>query len=203
MRTPRALEAARSPITRPLLTLLVTALILVWTAPAGASTGQTGGFAAAAQLTVEGNAPVVEGTLEQCMTTGEQGDRSATFFGEMTAVSGTARMAMKIEVQERTPDEELFRTVSAPGLGVWRDSQPGVKIYKYVRQVTNLSGPAVYRALVHFHWLNDKGEVMRRAERYTSTCMQPAPAVTPAPTTPPTSPTPPTSGAGASMSSTG
>ena len=54
---------------------------------------------------------------------------------------------MRIEVQERLPGEELFHTVSAPGLGVWRGSAPGVKIYQYVKQVTNLSSPAVYRAL--------------------------------------------------------
>ena len=87
----------------------------------------------------------------------------------MTAVAGTARMAMRIEVQERMPGEEAFRTVSAPGLGVWRGSAPGVKIYQYVKQVTNLSSPAGYRALVRFHWLNDKGYVIRRAERLTPT----------------------------------
>ena len=81
-------------------------------------------------------------TVEQCVTTGEQADRSATFSGEMTAIAGTARMAMRIEVQERLPGEELFHTVSAPGLGVWRGSAPGVKIYQYVKQVTNLSSPA-------------------------------------------------------------
>ena len=33
----------------------------------------------------------------------------------------------------------------------------GVKIYQYVKQVTNLSSPAIYRALIRFHWLNNKG----------------------------------------------
>jgi hypothetical protein len=102
----------------------------------------------------------------------------------MTAVAGAARMAMRIEVQERMGGEELFHTVSAPGLGVWRGSNLGVKIYKYVRQVTNLSSPADYRALVRFHWLNDKGYVIRRAERYTLQCAQPA-LPTPSPVTPP------------------
>jgi hypothetical protein len=104
----------------------------------------------------------------------------------MTAVTGTARMAMRIEVQERLPNEELFHTVSAPGLGVWRGSAPGVKIYQYVKQITNLSFPADYRALVRFHWLNDKGYVIKRAERHTLECVQPALApVTPAaPVTP-------------------
>ena len=89
----------------------------------------------AAQTDAAGGAAA---TVEQCVTTGEQTDRSATFSGEMTAIAGTARMAMRIEVQERLPGEELFHTVSAPGLGVWRGSAPGVKIYQYVKQVTNL-----------------------------------------------------------------
>ena len=139
-----------------------------WT-PQAAQTDAAGGAAA---------------TVEQCVTTGEQSDRSATFSGEMTAITGTARMAMRIEVQERLPDEELFHTVSAPGLGVWRGSAPGVKIYQYVKQVTNLSSPADYRALVRFHWLNDKGYVIRRAERFTLQCVQPASVPAPAPVTP-------------------
>ena len=75
----------------------------------------------------------------------------------MTAIPGTARMAMRIDVQERMPGEALFHTVSAPGLGVWRGSDPKVKVYKYLKQVTNLSSPASYRALVRFRWLNAKG----------------------------------------------
>jgi hypothetical protein len=116
----------------------------------------------------------------------------------MTAVAGTARMAMRIEVQERMPGEALFHAVNAPGLGVWRGSQPGVKIYKYVKQVTNLSSPAAYRALVRFHWLDDKGRVIKRAERHTLRCAQPASPVIPVPAvpavpgaTPPSATTPP------------
>ncbi len=136
-----------------------------------AATGQVDWTPLAAQTDAAGGATA---TVEQCIATGEQTARSATFSGEMTALTGTARMAMRIEVQERPPGEELFHTVSAPGLGVWRGSAPGVKIYQYVKQVTNLSSPADYRALVRFHWLNDKGYVIKRAERFTATCAQPA-----------------------------
>ena len=34
-----------------------------------------------------------------------------------------------------------FHTITAPGLGVWRASDPGVKIYRYLKQVTNLFAP--------------------------------------------------------------
>jgi hypothetical protein len=158
-----------------------------WT-PLAAQTDAAGGAAA---------------TVEQCVTTGEQTDRSATFSAEMTAIAGTARMAMRIEVQERLPGEELFHTVSAPGLGVWRGSAPGVKIYQYVKQVTNLSFPAGYRALVRFHWLNDKGYVTRRAERHTLECVQPASAPTPVTPVAPVTPGGTTAGSTAPSTTTG
>jgi hypothetical protein len=174
---------ARRHNTRSLLSLLACGVSIAAFVPqASAAVAQVDWTPLAAQTDAAGGAAA---TLEQCVTTGEQVDRSATFSGEMTAVAGAARMVMRIEVQERLPTEELFHTVSAPGLGVWRGSASGVKIYQYVKQVTNLSFPADYRALVRFHWLNDKGSVIRRAERHTLQCVQPASV----PVTPPT-PTP-------------
>jgi hypothetical protein len=181
MKTPHTSPIPRGPFSRLLLPLLACcALALAFVAPA---------FGAADQI--DWSAQVVPpapggavATLEQCVTTGEQADRSATFSGEMTAITGTARMAMRIEVQERLPSEEAFHTVTAPGLGVWRGSASGVKIYQYVKQTTNLSSPAIYRASIHFHWLNDRGSVIRRAERHTANCTQPAPAPAPVPVAP-------------------
>jgi hypothetical protein len=174
---------ARRHAVHLLLSLLACgALASAFVAQAEAATAQVAWTPLAALTDVAGT-PTVAATVEQCATTGEQAARSATFSGEMAAVVGTARMAMRIEVQERMPGEELFHTVSAPGLGVWRGSAPGVKIYQYVKQVTNLSFPADYRALIHFHWLNSKGYVIRRAERYTLQCAQPAAEATPPPVT--------------------
>src|SRR5256885_1044385 len=73
-------------------------------------------------------------TLEDCETSSVQAERSATFAGEMTAVAGTVRMAMRIDLEERTPEQSLYHTVSAPGLGIWRLSDPRVKIYKYLKR---------------------------------------------------------------------
>jgi hypothetical protein len=196
----------RRHTTRPVLSLLACgALASACVAQAGAATAQTpqtpqtAWTPLAAQTDAAGGAAA---TVEQCVTTGEQTDRSATFSAEMTAVAGTARMAMRIEVQERMPGEELFHAVSAPGLGVWRGSAPGVKIYQYVKQVTNLSSPAAYRALVRFRWLNDKGYVIRRAERHTLQCVQPASLPVTPPVTPGAPITPGGSTAGGSASST-
>jgi hypothetical protein len=119
-------------------------------------------------------------TLEQCVTAVTQSERSATFAAEMTAMPSSAHMAMRFEVQERLPGETPWRTVTAPGLGGWRSADPKVKIYKYVKQVTNLSAPAEYRALVRFRWEGAGARVIRRAERVTTPCVQPeAPAGTP------------------------
>jgi hypothetical protein len=118
----------------------------------------------------EGTASV---TLEQCVTSTLQAERSATFTAQMTATSATQRMGMRIELQQRLRGEGEFHTIMAPGFGVWRASEPGVKIYKYVKQVTNLTAPAAYRALVRFRWLGDRGRVLKRAELRTPRCLQP------------------------------
>jgi hypothetical protein len=113
-------------------------------------------------------------TLEQCATSTVQAERSATFTAQMTATGATQRMGMRIELQQRMRGEAGFHTIIAPGFGVWRSSEPGVKIYKYVKQVTNLGAPAAYRAVVHFRWLGDRGRVLKHAELHTPRCLQPA-----------------------------
>ena len=90
----------------------------------------------------------------------------------MTAMPGSVRMAMQIEIQVQLSAEEPFHTINAPGLGVWRGSDPGVKNYKYVRQVTNLAPPASYRALVRFRWLNAHSRLIKGAQRRTPRCVQ-------------------------------
>jgi hypothetical protein len=113
--------------------------------------------------------------VELCVTSSVQAERSATFSGEMTATAGTGRMSMRIELQERLPGEAVFRTVAAPGLGGWRSSAPGVKVYRYIKQVTDLGAPAIYRAAVRFRWLTTRGKLIRALERHTQTCLEPVP----------------------------
>jgi hypothetical protein len=143
------------------------------------------GVAAQAPPPAPAVAPSVSAIVEQCVPAVSQVERSATFAGQMTAIPGAQRMAMRIDVQERRPTDEAFHTILAPGLGVWRQSDPGVKIYKYLKQVTNLTAPAFFRALVHYRWNDDRGHVIRRAERRTPICRQPVDVPPPsAPTTP-------------------
>jgi hypothetical protein len=112
--------------------------------------------------------------LEGCAATGPQLERSATFSGEMTAVPGTSRMLMRIEVQERGSSEEAFRTISFPGLGVWLKATPGVHTFKNLQRVTDLSGPAEYRAQIRFRWLGTRGRQLRAQVLHTARCAQPA-----------------------------
>jgi hypothetical protein len=145
--------------------------------------------AAAASAGAEGAAPVAStaasgspasssapagpaAALEGCVNAQQADERAATFSGEMTATPGTTRMSIRIELQQRLPGEATFHAVSAPGLGVWRASAPGVKVYRYIKQVTNLAAPAQYRAAVRFHWLNARGRLIRTSERRTPACAQ-------------------------------
>jgi hypothetical protein len=171
--------AASAPIARRRPILLACILAAV-----------TGGIASAAALADSPRTPTavpasqpqptVAATLAECVVPAVQGERSATFAAEMTTLPGSVRMQMRIEVQERAAGEALFHTISAPGLSAWRTSEATVHIYKYLRQVTNLAAPAVYRAVVHFRWLDARGAVIRRAERLTPRCAQPAPTAAPA-----------------------
>ena len=175
----------------PVLVRAATALLAVGVvlALAGGVAGAQTGETAATGLPTPG---ATAATLEQCVTSVVQSERSATFMGEMTAIPGTSKMSMRIDVQERAAGEPEYHVLSAPGLGVWRAADPKVKVYKYLKQVTNLSAAASYRALVRFRWIGAKGRVIRRGERLTPRCLQPAtpPEPQPAPTT-----TPPEAGA--------
>jgi hypothetical protein len=111
---------------------------------------------------------------EQCITSTVQVERSATFTAQMAATATTEKMAMRIELQQRLHGESEFHTLAAPGFGVWRTSEPGVEIYKYVKQITNLDAPAAYRALVRFRWIDERGHLLKHDELHTSRCVEPA-----------------------------
>jgi hypothetical protein len=118
--------------------------------------------------------PSVSAAVEQCVQGAAQSERSATFAGEMTAMPGSVRMAIRIEIQEQLAGEAQFHMVTASGLSAWRVSDPGVKAYRYNKQFTNLFAPAAYRATVRFRWLNARGRLMRSAVRRTPRCGQSA-----------------------------
>jgi hypothetical protein len=176
-----------------LFLLALVAVVLLGASEAGAQSAAPG-TSPGTQVTTPSSSGLAA-TLEECVTAGIQAERAATFSGEMTAVAGTARMAMRIDVEQRIPGELEYHMVTATGLGVWRSSDAKVKVYKYLKQVTNLSSPASYRGFVRFRWLNAKGHVIKRADRLTGKCLQP-PLPNEAETTPP-----PTTSGGSSTGS--
>jgi hypothetical protein len=87
-------------------------------------------------------------------------------------------------VEELAAGQTHYRTVIAPGLGVWQRSEDGVKTFTHIQQVTDLSVPALYRGAIHFRWLNSKGKLVKSEELHTASCEQPA-APEAQPATPP------------------
>jgi len=190
---PSSERTARALSRRPLLTLVcavVAALLALSpaavgdTATASTTSGATqlvglGGVGATAgqneQPTLATGKASASATLSQCATaTVPQTERAATFAGEMSAIPGTARMEIRIDLEERAPGELLYRIVSAPGLGLWHSSAAGVKIFTHIQQVTNLSAPASYRGVLRFRWLSAKGRLLKAAALRTAVCEQPA-----------------------------
>ena len=188
----RSTAARRAPLC--VLLAGACALASLGAAQASAMSTSTGG-SVASQPTTPTSSSGVSATLEECVTAITQSERAATFSGEMSAIPGTVRMAMRIDVEERVPGEAAFHAVTAPGLGVWRSADPKVKAYKYLKQVTNLSSPATYRGFVQFRWVGEKGHTIKRAERITARCLQPALSVEAPPTAPEGGSTPGTGGA--------
>ncbi len=152
---------------RVALALVGALALFVWAQAAFADTG----LHTSATAPVDGTASV---GIEQCVTSTVQAERSATFIAQMTATQATQKMAMRIELQQRLQGESEFHNLAAPGFGVWRTSEPGVKIYKYVKQVTNLDAPAAYRVTVRFHWIDERGHLLKRDELHTPRCAEPA-----------------------------
>jgi hypothetical protein len=93
------------------------------------------------------------------------------FAARMRAVPGTARMAIRIRLFERYGDGE-FERVSAPGLGVWKKSEPGVSVFRHRQRIERLHQGAEYRAVVHYRWSDADGEVIQRARRASDVCSQ-------------------------------
>lgn len=158
---------------RALAPALALAGLVGCVAPAPGALGASKPTAAQSTTAAPVKPPAVA-TLEQCLTSSSPAERAATFTGEMQTIPGAVKLEMRIDVLERLPHEIAFHAVSSPGLSIWRMAAPGVKTYRYLKEVTNLAAPAFYRADVRFRWLNAKGRLIRVAELRTPRCQQPA-----------------------------
>jgi hypothetical protein len=99
----------------------------------------------------------------------------ATFEGRVTAIKRAAKAQMRFTLQARTPEEPMWRSVSAPGFGSWLTAPPKAGRYVYDKTVQHLLAPAEYRALVRFRWRDAQGRVLRTESATTKVCRQPDP----------------------------
>jgi CARDB len=98
---------------------------------------------------------------------------AAEFEARMGTVPGAVRLRMRFTLQAMTPGRPGYRRVAAPGFGVWTTADPGTTRYAYTRRVENLVGPASYRVMVRFRWLDADDEVIARDREYSRPCKQP------------------------------
>jgi hypothetical protein len=99
-------------------------------------------------------------------------ERAADFEARMEQISGAVRMKLRYTLEARKPGR-LWRRVAAPELAGWRSADPQTTRFISERRVTELVGPASYRALVRFRWIDEDGHVVARARARSRSCWQP------------------------------
>jgi CARDB len=129
-------------------------------------------FLAAAPASAQ--ADVVDGPASALLLACEHGvEPAAEFEARMGTVPGAVRLRMRFTLQVSTPGRLGYRRVAAPGFGAWSTSEPGTTRYAYTRRVENLVGPASYRVVVRFRWLDAADTVIARAREQSRPCRQP------------------------------
>jgi hypothetical protein len=98
---------------------------------------------------------------------------SVTYVARMRPVPGAARMALRINLLEKTVGDERFHRVSADKLDVWRRSEPGAAAFKFKQKVDGLRRAAIYRAAVDYRWVDEAGQEIRTAHERSAACKQP------------------------------
>ena len=111
--------------------------------------------------------------LLACETGPADADRAAAFEGRVRAQRPGQRLQMRFTLQVSTPDAPRWRTVPAPGFGVWYSADSGVTRWTYSKRVQDLLAPASYRAKVRFRWRDARGTVVARTAVVSPSCKQP------------------------------
>jgi hypothetical protein len=99
-------------------------------------------------------------------------DRAAEFEARMGQVADAAKLKMRFKLQARKPGRKAYRRVAAPGFSDWTTADPGTSRYVFTRRVEGLIGPARYRAMVRFKWLDARGKTILSARRFSKSCRQ-------------------------------
>jgi hypothetical protein len=99
-------------------------------------------------------------------------ERAAEFEARMDQVPGAARMKLRFTLEARKTGK-AWKRVAAPELGGWRTADPATTRYISSRRVTALVGPASYRTVVRFRWLDENGDTVASARARSRACWQP------------------------------
>jgi hypothetical protein len=105
--------------------------------------------------------------------------RTAVVGAWMRPLPAGRRLALRIDLYQRTSGGRWTLRSDVPGLGAWTtpsDALVGTRagdIFKYRQAVGRLVAPAAYRFHVTFHWLDAGGTVVSDASRTTAVCRQP------------------------------
>jgi hypothetical protein len=100
-------------------------------------------------------------------------ERAAEFEARMGEVAGAARLRMRFTLQVRKRGQKAYHRIAAPGFRSWTTADPGKTSWVFTRRVEALLGPARYRAMVRFQWLDADGIQIAHAKRYSHPCKQP------------------------------
>jgi hypothetical protein len=94
-------------------------------------------------------------------------DRAAEFEARMGQVDDAAKLKMRFTLQARKPGKKAYRRVAAPGFSGWTTVDPGTSRYVFTRRVEGLVGPARYRAMVRFKWIDARGKTILSARKFS------------------------------------
>jgi CARDB len=118
--------------------------------------------------------PLTSVKVIQCQRGSTAAERVATFRGGMRQTSGATRLSIRFSLQESVGGAR-YKSIQAPGLGVWRKSRTGVGAFAYRQKVRALADGSAYRVIVEYRWQNAAGVVLKRTKRRSHSCRQTGP----------------------------
>lgn len=144
------------------------ALALALTSCAAAFAGPEPSAGQAATPSEPGQAAV---EVIECTHGKQPSDRSALFRGSMAQLPEGQSMRMRFQLGERV-GRGIWRSVAAPGLGVWHESRPGVLRFAYRQRIDALQKGTSYRVHVTFQWRDAEGSVLAEDVKRSKPCRQ-------------------------------
>lgn len=114
-----------------------------------------------------------------CQRALEPSGRSVAVQAVMRPLSGTRRLAVRFQLQERIDDAATPTTVRGGDLGSWLSpsdptlGQHSGDVWRLNKPVIDLYAPASYRFRVTFRWTGAGGRVLGSTVRTTRWCHQP------------------------------